>query len=64
MALTIRIPKTDPQLDRRSARARAGAAAEAKGHQPRELEKARVRLERVDGPPFWEYVVEFPDTSS
>jgi hypothetical protein len=63
MALTIRIAKTAPSLDRRTARARAEAAAQAKGHHARVLEKATVRLERVDGPPFWEYVVEFPNAS-
>jgi hypothetical protein len=63
MALTIRVPKADPTLDRRAAREHAQMAAEATGHQPHELERATIRLERVDGTPSWEYVVEFPNVT-
>jgi hypothetical protein len=34
MALTIRIPKAGPKLDREAARAQAQVEAKAKGHRP------------------------------
>jgi hypothetical protein len=61
MALTIRIPKTYPELDRREARLLAQEIAEADGHDPRTLRKSNSRIEAVDGAVPWEYVVEFPD---
>jgi hypothetical protein len=64
MALTIRVPKTPPDLSRRDATAIAREIAEGKGHQPHELRKANTRLVRVEGAVPWEYVVEFPDGSS
>jgi hypothetical protein len=64
MALTIRIPKTYPGLDRREARALAQEIAEGQGHQPDTLRKSNTRIEAVDGAVPWVYVVEFPDASS
>jgi hypothetical protein len=64
MALTIRIPKTNPELGRRAAREKAQAIAEAGGYQANKLRRSNTRLERVDGAVPWEYVVEFPDASS
>jgi hypothetical protein len=64
MALTIRIPKTYPELDPREARELAIKIAEADGHQLRELRRPNTRMEAVEGPVLWEYVVEFPDATS
>jgi hypothetical protein len=60
MPLAIRIPKTYPELDRRTAREMAQEIAEADGHQPYELRKANTTVERVEGAVPFEYVVEFP----
>jgi len=64
MALTIRIPKTHPELNRRAAVLRARVIAETKGHKADELHRPKTRLEHVEGPALWEYVIEFPDASS
>jgi hypothetical protein len=64
MALTIRIPKIHPQLDRRAATEQARAIARADGYQPHKLRKATTRLERVESTVTWEYVVEFSDATT
>jgi hypothetical protein len=64
MPLTIRVPKTYPELDRRTAREMAQEIAEADGYRSDELQKSSTRLERVERAVSWEYVVEFPDASS
>jgi len=62
MGLTIRILKSNPELDRGAARERAQATAEADGYQADRLGKATIRLERV-GASSLQYVVEFPDAT-
>jgi hypothetical protein len=63
MALTIRIPKTHVELNRRVARDKARAVAEGEGHKGAELQNATLRMERVDGAVAWDYVVVFPNAS-
>jgi hypothetical protein len=64
MALTVRVPKTYPELSRRVALEMAREIARARGHESYELRRATTRIERVDGPVSLEYVVQFPDASS
>jgi len=61
MPLTIRIPKTHPELNRRAAVEMAQEIAEVVSQEPHELRRANDRMEQVDGAVLWEYVVEFPD---
>jgi hypothetical protein len=61
MPLTIRIPKTSPELSRRQAVYMAREIALEDGHTDQALRRSRSRMEEVDGAILWEYVIEFPD---
>jgi hypothetical protein len=64
MTLTIRIPKTSPSIGRREAAELAKEIALNEGHSDKTLRRVKSRIEASDGVAPWEYVIEFPDTTS
>jgi hypothetical protein len=64
MTLTIRIPKTSPDVGRKEAADLAREIAVKQGHAEETLRRVKSRMEVSDGVAPWEYVIEFPDTTS
>jgi hypothetical protein len=59
--LTIRIPKTSPDLGRRQAAELAREIALKQGHSEMMLRRIKSRMEVSDDAIPFEYVIEFPD---